>query len=89
MVPKNSFGPKIVLDPKLFLVPWGIGLSLVLTVLTVGRVGGINFLALDKSTYQILASYFDYNWFKKFVVGWWWVVHETHFSVQPLGQDFD
>ena len=34
---------------------------------------GIDFLALDKSTYQILASYFDYNWFKKFVVvdGWW------------------
>ena len=50
---------------KNFWVPWGIGLSLVLTV---GRGGGINFLALDKSTYQILASYFDYNWFKKFVV---------------------
>ena len=54
-----------------------------------GRGGGINFLALDKSTYQILASYFDYNWFKTFVVvGGWWVL-ETHFSVQPLGQDFD
>ena len=57
-------------------------------VLTVGRGGGINFLALDKSTYKILASYFDYNWFKKFVVGGCWVL-ETHFSVQPLGQDFD
>jgi len=34
-----------------------------------GEGWGINFLALDKSTYQILASYFDYNWFKKFVVG--------------------
>ena len=33
-----------------------------------GRGGGINFLALNKSTYQILASYFDYNCFKKFVV---------------------
>ena len=42
-------------------------------VLMVGRVRGNNFLALDKSIYQILASYFDYNWFKKFVVvggGW-------------------
>ena len=51
-----------------FWVPWGIGLSLVFTL---GRGGGINLLALDK--YQILASYFDYNWFKKFVVGGGWV----------------
>ena len=51
---------------KNFWLPWGIGLSLVLTL---GRGRLINFLALNKSTHQVLASYFDYNWFKKFVVG--------------------
>ena len=55
-------------------------------MLTGGRGGGINFLALDKSTYQILASYFDYNWLKKFVVGGGWWVLESHFSVQPLAK---
>ena len=68
--PKKNFVRKNFWVQKNFWVPWGIGLSLVLTV---GRGGGINFLALDKSTYQILASYFDYNWFKKFVVGGGWV----------------
>ena len=53
-------------------------------MLTVGRGGGINFLALDKPTYQILASYWAEEPEKSSCVGgggggWWWYLD---FSVQ-------
>ena len=48
-----------------------------------GEVGRVTSWALDKPTYQILASY---NAFEKFLVGghrwWWWWVVEGKFSVQ-------
>ena len=46
------------MGPKEFLGTLGKGVMF-------GAYGG------EESTYQILASHFDYNWLKKFVVGGW------------------
>ena len=66
---RKVFGTQMTLIPKKLLsknihnfklkcssrLPWGIGLSVVLG--WEGGGEGINYLALDKPTYQILASY--------------------------------
>ena len=51
---KKMFGPKEFLVEHWFLGPLGNRVKLGAYCV---RGGGINFLALDKSTYQILASY--------------------------------
>jgi len=50
-------------------------------VLTVGRGGGVNFFALDKPTYQILASYKRPRTLQKVCVVVVVVVVESDFSV--------